>query len=158
MTLYEIDSKIFELFNTDDLVAEEASKALDKLVIERDTKIENVALYYKNLMAEAVALKAEEESFAKRKKSCENKAEYFKEYLKSALLAQGESKFVSTKASISFRKSEQVQVLDESVIPIDFKREKTTIEIDKAAIKDAIKQGEIIKGAELITNYNIQIK
>ena len=58
MNLYQINEEIEKCIDTEtgeilDL------EALDKLAMERDTKIENLACWYKNLMADAEALKAE---------------------------------------------------------------------------------------------------
>jgi alanine dehydrogenase len=59
---------------------------------------------------------------------------------------------------ISFRKSESVEIDNEAEIPAQFLKEKTTYTIDKTAIKEAIKKGEVVIGARLQINQNIQIK
>ena len=56
-------------------------EALNNLSMEKDTKIENLACWYKNLVADAEALKAEKNAFAEREKSARNKAEQIKSYL-----------------------------------------------------------------------------
>ena len=43
-------------------------------------------------------------------------------------------------------------------LPKEFIKVKTEEKPDKVAIKDAIKSGEKINGAKIVTNYNIQIK
>lgn len=74
MTLYEIDSAIM------DCVDEETGEIIDlekleALNIERDKKVEGIALAVKNYAAEAKAIKEEEEKLAKRRRSCENAVE-----------------------------------------------------------------------------------
>jgi hypothetical protein len=59
---------------------------------------------------------------------------------------------------ISFRKSESVEIDDESAISFAYLKEKITYTIDKTAIKEAIKKGEVVAGARLQVNQNIQIK
>ena len=80
MTLYEIDKAITDLADpeTGEITDFEA---LDNLQMARDQKIENIACYYKNLVSDAEAIKAEKEALAERQKVAENKAARLKEYL-----------------------------------------------------------------------------
>jgi CxxC motif-containing protein len=59
---------------------------------------------------------------------------------------------------INFRKSQTVEILDEDLIPKEFKTVKVTTSISKAEIKKAIKNGELVVGADLKNHKNIQIK
>ena len=59
---------------------------------------------------------------------------------------------------INFRKSQTVEILDEDLIPKEFKTVKVTTSISKAEIKKAIKNGELVVGADLIDHKKIQIK
>ena len=88
-------------------------------------------------------------------KRAENKAESLKKYLDSAL--QG-SKFGTTRVDISYRKSTNVEVADIELLPNDYKKSITTVSADKVELAKALMAGEIINGATLIENNNIQIK
>ena len=59
---------------------------------------------------------------------------------------------------LSYRKSEAVVFTDEAAIPSEFKKEKTTISIDKTEIKKAIKAWTEVPGAVIETRQNLQIK
>lgn len=59
---------------------------------------------------------------------------------------------------LSYRKSEAVIFTDEEAIPSEFKKEKTTISIDKTEIKKAIKAWTEVPGAVIETRQNLQIK
>lgn len=59
---------------------------------------------------------------------------------------------------LSFRKSEQVAIYDEAILPDEYKRTKVTIEPDKTKIKQDIKDGIIVDGAKIIVKNNLQIK
>jgi hypothetical protein len=59
---------------------------------------------------------------------------------------------------INFRKSESVEVTDIDLLDADFVKTTITKAADKVAIKEAIKQGENVQGAVLVTNQNLQIK
>jgi hypothetical protein len=59
---------------------------------------------------------------------------------------------------INFRKSESIEVTDIDLLDADFVKTTITKAADKIAIKEAIKQGENVQGAVLVTNQNLQIK
>lgn len=153
-SLYQINEQLLNLTDSETGEITDWSE-FEALQLARDEKIENIALWIKNLNAEAAALKAEEKSFAERRKRAENKAESLKRYLDTVL--QGK-KFNTTKVAISYRKSTSVEV-DESKLPARWLREiPATYVVDKAEIAKALKAGETIEGATLIERNNIQIK
>ena len=84
MKLYEIDEAILNCIDTETGEIIDADQ-LDKLQMERDTKLENVACWIKDLKAEAEAIKTEKQILANRQKVAENKAESLKKYLAYAL-------------------------------------------------------------------------
>ena len=63
MKLYEIDAAIMECIDLETGEIVDADR-LTALQMEREQKLENVALWIKDLDAEAKALKAEEQSFS----------------------------------------------------------------------------------------------
>lgn len=158
MNLYEINEAIMNCIDeeTGEVVDIEA---LNNLAMEREIKIENLALWYKNLMADAEALKAEKNTFAEREKAAKNRAESIKRYLSAVL--DGE-KFTTEKCALSFRKSESVEVLDMDAFMSDDKAENylkyAEPTVNKTELKKALKSGETFKGVLLSSNNNIQIK
>lgn len=153
-SLYQIDQAILECLDAETGEIIDAEK-LNALFMEKNQKIENIALWIKNLQADALAYKAEKDAFAARQKAAENKVESLKAYLVSALDGQ---KFSTAKCAVSFRKSEAVQVDDVNSIPAEWTRIKTTIEPDKTALKAALKAGREITGCKLVENTSVQIK
>lgn len=154
MNLYEINEQITNCCidtETGEIINEEM---LQELTIAFDDKVENIALWIKNLLAEAKAIKEEKDSLAARQKACENKAESLKKYLSSALCG---NKFKTSKVSISFRKSESVQVDDADKLDDDYLKY-TAPTVDKTKVKQALTAGIKLQGAQLVTNQNIQIK
>jgi hypothetical protein len=161
MTLYEINQNILECFDFETGEILDADK-LTELSIERDTKIENIALYVKNLTREAAAIREEEKALAARRKAKENRAEQLKNYLSNEL--QGE-KFETAKACISFRKSEGVIVTnaEELVNWLEFRGyddyiSYTAPTANLTEVKRLIKQGETPTGATIEERTNINIK
>ena len=153
MNLYEIDNEIMSCIDEETGEIVDVEK-LDSLVMERDVKIENICLWIKNLKADSVALKAEKDNFAARQKAAENKAESLTKYISSYL--NGE-KYKSARVTVSYRKSEAVNITDISQIPTEYIK-LAEPQADKTAIKNAIKGGMVIPGAEIVENQNIQIK
>ena len=155
MNLYEIDKAISECVDheTGEIIDFER---LEELQIERNTKIENVALWIKNLNADLLALKAEKDNFAEREKQTKSKIESLKNWLAGAL---NNNPLTTSKVAVTFRKSEAVEIINEDALPKKYLRKRITIEPNKTAIKDAIKNGNLkVKGAELVIKQNIQIK
>lgn len=158
--LYEINESIVAAFErgidaeTGEILSEKALEELAKLEMERDEKVEGIALWIKNLLADAEVLKKEKEVFAQRQKAAENRAASLKKYLAGALAGQ---KFETSKVKISFRKSESVEVMDISKVDDDYLKyaEPTA---DKTKIKKALKDGVDLQGVRLVEGKNIQIK
>lgn len=153
-SLYEIDYEIMNCidFETGEVVDVEK---LTSLQMEREHKIEGVALWVKNLKADAAAYKAEKDAFAEREKKAKNKAESLKKWLTNAL--NGE-KLETNRVAVSFRKSKVVEVLDDSKIPDSYMTEIITVTPDKKGIREAIEYGFDVPGCELVERNNIQIK
>lgn len=159
MPIYEIDDEIRRIFDeaTDPEtgeVSEDAFEALEQLQMERDRKVDNVACWYKNLVAEAEAIKAEERKLKARREVIEREAERRKNYLEFVL--HGE-KFSSPRSAVSFRKSKKciiddINLLDEKFLTY---AEPTP---NKKEITDAIKSGEEVRGAHLEENTSVIIK
>ena len=158
MTIYEIDK---EILNCIDLETGEIIDIdrLNDLQLERDTKIENVACWIKELKAEAEAIKAEKQTLAERQKVAENKAESLKKWLAYALDGQ---KFKTSKCSISYRKSESVEVTEEGLNNLIKEHDELLTykapEPNKKAIKDALKDGLSVEGVQLVQNTSTIIK
>lgn len=153
-SLYEIDQQIMSCVDMDTGEIVDMDK-LSELQIERETKLENIALWIKNLKAEEAALKAEKDAFAEREKQTKAKREKLSEWLTEAL--NGE-KMSTNKVSISFRKSESVKITDIEAIPMNYIVETITESPDKVAIKNALKKGLDVPGCELELKNNISIK
>lgn len=153
MTLYEIDQGILGCIDPETGEISDFEK-FDALTMEREAKLENVALWIKNLKAEAEAYKAEKQAFADRQKAAESKAESLKRYLEHALDGQA---FKTTKVAVSFRKTKSVEIDNVLDLPAEYLRfsEPTA---DKTAIKKAIDEGKEITGAHLVEGLSVSIK
>ena len=158
MKLYEIDNAILDCIDTETGEVIDIDK-LNELQLERDAKIENVACWIKDLKAEAEAIKAEKLALAERQKAAENKAESLKKWLAYAL--DGE-KFKTARCSVSFRKTESVEVTEEGLEALMKGHDELLTykapEPNKTAIKQAIKDGLNVDGVQLVQNVSTIIK
>ena len=166
MKLYEIDNVIASILDEISNAIDEDGQIIDEnllikleqelnvFTMAKNDKIENVGLMYKNIQAEAEAVKREKGNFAKRQKALENKAEWLKKYLAGSL--QGE-KFKTEKIVISYRKSTSLN-LEVEAINLDDEYRDVRYTPKKDVIKKAIQSGVEIDGASIIEKQNIQIK
>jgi hypothetical protein len=160
--LYDIDQEILaciddetgEILDTD---------RLDALQMERERKLEGVALWVKDLKAEAAAVKEEADKLTARKKALDNKIEAIKTWLLGAL--DGE-KLKTPRCNVYQMRIQRVNIPDEPKLicflqtlnePEKFLRFKEP-ELRKDEIKKALKDGTIIPGAELEETESVVIK
>lgn len=160
MTLWQIDERINKILENDFYIDEETGEVflpenLDELEIERTEKIENIALYIKNLKSEADAIKCEIDNLKKRVETKKNKVERLTEYLENAL--NGE-KLETSKVALSYRNSTSVKIENEEVIPDELMTIKTEKKPNKTAIAKLLKSGGLVVGCELVEKQNLQIK
>lgn len=160
--LYDIDQEILDCVDleTGEILDGERLTALQ---MERERKLEGVALWVKDLKAEAEAVKAEADKLTARKKALDNKIDSIKTWLLQAL--NGE-KLKTPRCNVYQTHSQKVVIDDEKAL-IDmlmsspfgekFLRMKEP-EIDKNALKDSMKQGYEYEFAHLEETESVVIK
>jgi len=166
MQLYKIDDAIRQAIEmgTDPETGELLSTdEVEALLVEKQTKTENIACWIKNLRSDLTALKAERDSFNARIKQTQNKLDSLTNYLEFCL--NGE-KFESERCKISYRRSESVEIAENDLMNFIDWAEKTddtllrykAPEVDKTHLKELMKQGFDVPYAKLVEKQNIQIK
>ena len=158
MKIYEIDQAILDLIDPD------TGELLDferfnELQMERDTKIEQIAVWYKDTTADAAKLKTEIDNLSERKCVLDRRADRQKEYLDMLLCG---NKFETPRCVISYRKSESTEVKDGFIAwaaanNIDLLTAKPP-EPNKTEIKKYIKGGGKCPFAEIVEKQNVQVK
>lgn len=121
-------------------------------------RIENYLKAVRNYEADAEAFKAEAAAFAVKAKRAAATVERLKQTVTAAMRLRGMDKERFGNFTASIRKSERVTVDDDLIqqLPDKFKRVK--YEADKTALKEALKSGEQVEGAQITLNYSLQIK
>lgn len=160
--LYDIDNDIMNCVDeeTGEILNYEKLEALQ---MERETKIEGVALYIKQLNAEAALIREEEKTLAERRKKKERLSAKYGEWLEYVLGGQA---FETPKVALAWRVSERAEItgdlLDLATYLDNIGCENCVnygeISIDKNELKKLLKQGVNIPGAVLNTYQNLQLK
>ena len=151
MNLYEINQTIRSILeiepeNDDELSA--MMQALDEWQGEFNEKVDNIVRYMRNLTREAEAIEAEEKELYKKRKTLENKADRLKAYIAANMAGLGLRELKAGLFKLRFQPTAPaISIVDESAVPEKFHRVK--VEIDKLAIRDALKYGEEVPGIEL---------
>lgn len=164
MNIYELNQAFNNLQevleNTEEQdVKELIKKSMEEVQEQTTTKIENLIKYIKNLEAEAVAIAEERKRLQSREKTLDNKITGAKEYLKD-ITSQSEAKKIKAGIfNVSIRKNaSSINVVNLEVIPAKYKNTVTTVAADKKAIKEALKNGEVVEGVELKQSESLIIK
>ena len=160
--LYEIDQAILDCcdLETGEILD---SEKLTALQMEREKKLEGVALWVKDLKAEAAAVKEEADKLTARKKALDNKIESIKTWL---LIALDGGKLKTPRCNVYQMHSQRLAVADEGKL-IEFFQETNDPEkflrfrdpeLRKDEIKKALKDGFVIPGAALEETESVVIK
>ena len=160
MTLYEIDEQITACIDAETGEVIDLER-LAALVMEREAKLENVALWVKDLTAEAKAIREEEKALAERRRSAENKAESLKKWL-----LENVGRGVKTpRCSVSVRTNAEAPRFEDEAAFInwaqgehdDLLRFKCP-EIDRTAVKQFLQAGGEIEGVTLERSQTVIIR
>ncbi|MBQ1792938.1 MAG: siphovirus Gp157 family protein [Oscillospiraceae bacterium] len=160
--LYEIDNEILSCVDMETGEILDTEK-LDALQMEREAKLEGVALWIKDMKADAAAVKEEADKLTARKKALENKMEGLKAWL---LMALNGEKLNTPRCKVYQTHNQRVVIDDEKALVDMFMaspfREKflriKDPEIDKNALKDSMKQGYEYEFAHLEETESVVIK
>ena len=160
MKLYAVSQRIEELseqmvdIETGE-INEEIFAELTELVEEKEDRLESIFLHIKNLASDITALKVERDSFDKRIK---RKAKEMDRLLDWTTMLQKGKTFETDKVRVKYRRSQKVEIKDESLIPEKFLKVKTTSTPDKTLIKKVLKDGGYVEGAVLVDRFNPNIE
>lgn len=134
---------------------------LESISGDIETKSINVAMFVRNLESSAAAIETQIESMEERSKAIRKKADHIKNYLRANMEHAKLQKIESPFFVLSIRKNSVSLILDdESKVPPSFLKapEPPPPALDKTAIKDALKNGQVVPGAHLEQKTRLEIK
>lgn len=155
-TLYELTGQFLDIYNME-LDEETKADTLDSIDWQTDyeNKVENYVKVIKNTEADIEARKNEIKRLTELNRSDERKNERMKEVLKDSMALTGHERVDTLLFKVSFRKSEAVEV-DDLLLPEAYKV--ATYKPDKKRLKEDLKNGLEILGAELVERKNLSIR
>jgi hypothetical protein len=165
-TLYEITQEFLALASLIEEAGGEATQeVMEELAISRENfqhKAEGYTRLILKWESEIDAASAEIKRIQAIKKTKENSLVRLKEMLLHALQIFGQEdktgmrRYETALFKLSTRRSQAVEIVDEEQVPDAFWVVKK--EVSKAAISNALKEGEEVPGAFLKENYSLQVK
>jgi hypothetical protein len=162
LSLYNIQQEYISLaesiIDNDGLLSEEMEAALQINKDQLESKSQCYGFIVRQLEGECDMIDNEIKRLEAMKKSRGKTVDRLKESVSKAMQLYEIDKIETPTLKISFRKSESIEIEEESLIDEKYMTVKTTKTPDKKAIKEAIKAGEIVLGVTLKENQNIQFK
>ncbi|HFI0306357.1 TPA: siphovirus Gp157 family protein [Streptococcus suis] len=155
--LYELEG-IYAQLQAMELDDETFNDTLDSIDFQEDLErnIEYFVKMWKNASSDAERFKQAKQEFYEKEKNAKAKAEKYKETIERALKISNKQKVDAGLFTVSLRKSKQVDILDETKIPLEFmKMEYKPI---KAELAKHLKAGEVIEGATMIEKESLQVR
>ena len=157
MNLYELSLSFQEVQNMD-LDPGVMKDTLDSIEDAIENKAENIAKLIRNLESDVLAYKEEEERLKTKRQSTENKVKWLKTYLEDNMKLTGKTKFKSGMFNFSIQKNPaSVNITDEKIIPEEFLIQQPP-KVDKTSLKEILKRGIEVPGAELKQTEGLRIR
>ena len=160
--LYEITARyktLETLLEDENIEIEQIKEALDLVEEEITEKADNIARFIKSLEADEKAIKKEEKRLYDRRKGVENKRKSLKKYLYMELENAGIRKVKSTLFNIGIQNNPpSVNIIDQDKISAEYITTEIIKKIDKRAILEKLKNGEVVEGAEIRQGQSLRIR
>lgn len=160
MRIYEIPSALRQALEALE-IDEETGEILNPQVLhqvegEAAQKIENTALFIRELVQEQEALKAEAKRMLDRAKSLSKKEAYLKNLVQIVLEQSFNGKLKTSRLTCYVRQSQSVAIDNIELLPHEALKVK--YEPDKTVIKQLLEQGLDVPGAYLCENQSLVIR
>jgi len=160
-SMYDIAARYLEIMeiegdDPDTVAARQA--AMDEIGEAFEGKAENIIRFIRNLEGQADAIKAEEKHLAARRNALENKGAWLRTYLSDTM---NRLNLDSVHAGIFEAKFKlnppAVKIIDQAAIPAKYFIVQEP-QLSKSAIKDDLKAGIAVPGAELSQGKSLSIR
>lgn len=170
MNLYELTGtykSVLEMLSDDDVPEEEVAEALSFIDGEIEEKAENYGKVIRNLEAEQAELDAKAKNFKDeydrlkaRSKALGEKAAQMKQRLYDAMKQTGKTKIKGSLFSFSVAKNPQtVEITDWfAAIQAGYVKQLKETDVDKATLKEDLKNGEVLEFAHLVQTEGLRMR
>lgn len=162
--IYEITGdwlKLYDMADDPDMDADVWFDTMEAIEGELEVKAENYARLIKQLEADAEGIKKEADRLAARQKTLKNKADWLKKNLEASMQATGKTKFETEHFKFGIQKNPASLKFDEefavSNLPLEYLKI-VEPEVNKAALKEAIKNGQTFDHVQLVQSESLRIR
>lgn len=133
-------------------------EAMEIIEASIEDKVQAYAFVIKNFTASIEALEKEEKRLKQKREQDTKRRDNLKNILHQFMLEQGKTKYAFPQFTVSIRNNaESVQVLDEAKIPKEYFVQQEP-KLSKTLIKEALKGGIEVEGAQLTRTQSLQIR
>jgi len=162
-TLYELSAEYLHLVGlledpeTDPHLVEQELDRIGGEIKHKAEAISGLVRWYEGL---ADLRKSEARRMADSARSSENRADWLRRYLHQNMQATGIERIDTARFTVSIRQNPpRVEVLEEMMVPEEFKRRHEVVEVDKRAILAYTKEsGEIVPGTDVVRGTRLDIR
>ena len=158
MNLYDLTGnykKVYEM-DLDDETWQDTLESIDSAI---EQKADGLMYVIRDLEVDVVGLKEEEARLKKKREVAERKIKRLKQYLQDNMETVGKTKFKTQLFSYNIQNNPaSLKLTDEKLIPQKYYTVETSRKYDNKAIKDDLKAGKVINGAELKTSQSLRIR
>lgn len=158
-TLYQLSESYLRVLEmAEQIDAETLKDTLDSIHDAIEIKVENTAKVVKELEGKQLVIDAEIKRLQERKSTLQNNVKGIKGYLQEEMEKIGKTRIKGELFNVGIQNNPvSVRVLDERLIPKGFFVEQAP-KLDKKALKEELKDGLEIAGAELIQTRGLRIR
>ena len=158
-TLYELTGR-YQMIYEMDIDDETKADTLESIDWQEqfEEKAEGYAHVIKNLEADVAMYKAEEAAFKAKKQAAQKKLDYMKDNVMAAMTLTGQTEIRSGALTLKVQKNPESVQVDENALPKKYFAKKIELKPDKNMLKELLKSGKKIKGAELVRTEKLVIK
>lgn len=158
-TVDKIQDLLGEGISPDD---ERVQELLEKMVSEEsdwENKAVNVAKFLNQLSLDVAQIDSEIERLTKKKKSNESAHKNLHDLLMWQMESFGKLEIKNPLLSIKVKENPPSLIVErDDLVPEKFKTKKEVVSVNKNAIKQALKDGEVVDGVKLINTKKLSIK
>ena len=158
MNLYDLVGnykKVYEM-DLDDETWQDTLESIDSAI---EQKADGVMYVIRNLEVDVIGRKDEEKRLKSKREVAERKIKRLKQYLQENMEAVGKTKFKTQLFAYNIQNNPaSLKLTDEKLIPEKYYTVETSRNYDNKAIKDDLKAGKVINGAELKTSQSLRIR
>lgn len=158
MNLYDLVGnykKVYEM-DLDDETWQDTLESIDSAI---EQKADGVMYVIRNLEVDVIGLKDEEKRLKSKREVAERKIKRLKQYLQENMEAVGKTRFKTQLFAYNIQNNPaSLKLTDEKLIPEKYYTVETSRKYDNKAIKDDLKAGKVINGAELKTSQSLRIR